>query len=446
MIEEYAIKRSKVEGPFFYNLLSFLFIDLIFLFPLLNKLNALGFGVGIFNGLQMYLLVILSVFFTLKKYSNFFYTHATQIIPFTFYGSYILTSLIIYFLISNLSVVNFFGEFFYSILPMSMIIIGSLINKNELKKLLKTILLTIFFTSLLTCLATFNIIDIPIFDEIFGNKYFNFSGIHSPIIYGYISQLCISILLLYPKNIFKKLIKYSLVVYFFIISILTLQKSPYLGIVLTLIILFLKKIRTINFKLNNLYYYQIIVFASILLILILGIFPINNLTSYLGNIFDFDFDLGRNQLISDEIMDLFNLNKVTYGREIQYKIFNNSILQDLFGMGFGRFSKLNDLNATSLIADSSFFMLFPDASYFRLLNEIGFFGLFTFVYAHISPLFKINNKSIYFFKFQLIIFTLFAFGFNRILWTSPSSFLFYFLLGTAISQKNKNIKTSQLIK
>ena len=419
-----VINKKLLDKSFLDNMLIFLFFDIIVIFPLFNRLESLNIGIGLINALQIYVLIFTSLFLFLNKNFKNIIEIIKEIKPFAYYAIYIFFSLTIYFLFSNLSVVNYFREIFYSILPLSMLLLGIGLNKYQRKLYLKTIIYSIFFLSIFTLLASFNVIKSDFYNSIFGNNSLNFSGLYGPIIYGYISQLCISILFLYPEKLFSKIIKYSLISYFFIICVLTLQRAPLIGLMLTLLIVILKNFKNFYFNKDNIFKLTVLILSlSIIIIFIAILIPTS---FYLYKIDFLNIDIFRIKIILDELTN-FSLKEVLEGRVNQAIIFSDAVFYDFFGMGFGRFSKLNDFN----IAFAQ-----PDASYYRLFNEIGFIGLVTFFYSHLSNLFKDKITLNYLFRFQIIIFTLFAFFFNRILWTSPCGFLFYFLIGTSISLEN----------
>ena len=120
-----------------------------------------------------------------------------------------------------------------------------------------------------------------------------------------------------------------------------------------------------------------------------------------------------------EEIESFRFSKVQSDRKSQAIITNNSnVFCMLIGEGYGKYSPNNELALITM----------PDASYFRIFNELGLLGFFLFFTPFILLIFeafKFKDPFVIYF----IMFSLFAFYFNRVIWAIPINYIFYTSLG-----------------
>ena len=176
---------------------------------------------------------------------------------------------------------------------------------------------------------------------------------YSAILMGYVAQLMFAMSLFNVLE-FKSFYRLLSIVFFLVISVMTLQRSSYLGICVSTSVFLLSagktKIRTkllISFVCLGIIYFM--------------------LNIDLSNAFGFDFAL----FFFDEITN-FNYRNVMDDRASQAIISNvNNTFNIIFGEGFSKFSPNNVQTVRSM----------PDASYHRIFNELGIIGgtLFLFL-------------------------------------------------------------------
>ena len=145
------------------------------------------------------------------------------------------------------------------------------------------------------------------------------------------------------------------------------------------------------------------------------------------------FDLG--QFILKEIGDI-KVSNVLSDRSAQNIIFNNNnFFNILFGEGFGKYSPNNSLTICKM----------PDVAYTRMYNELGLLGTLLFLSPYILFAYKNAIKKNWF-GVYFIVFTFFAFGFNRILWMIPLNYIIYTFFGIIENPRANGYLFSRKIK
>ena len=302
-----------------------------------------------------------------------------------------------------------FKEALYSIIPIFFLFFAKQFSSKQVNVFFKTLILSILFVVLFGILE---LLDFPLPSSIAyaleKNGKANFMSYYSAILMGYVAQLMFAMSLFNVLE-FKSFYRLLSIVFFLVISVMTLQRSSYLGICVSTSVFLLSagktKIRTkllISFVCLGIIYFM--------------------LNIDLSNAFGFDFAL----FFFDEITN-FNYRNVMDDRASQAIISNvNNTFNIIFGEGFSKFSPNNVQTVRSM----------PDASYHRIFNELGIIGGTLFFIPFIIIMKRIVNNQNWFMLY-FTSFTLLAFYFNRVLWAVPLNFIIYSIIG--ISQ-NANYK------
>lgn len=336
---------------------------------------------------------------------------------------YMTVSLGIYFVISRMSIDGFLREMIHSILPF--IVYFSFINiENEVKnKLIRTLVYVLTASSLLG-LAIYFKLSVPMLNDTLLKiskeypAYWRISSVYGVIVLGYLAQLVFGLILFKE---YKGKYQFILMIFFLCISILTLQRSPIIGIGFAVLVFFFS---TFRLKINK---RKLKTLATLILVLL----TLPLLLSILNSTDMINFDLFS--LIDDTINNInFRTDSIIRGH--QRVIYNDdSIIKILVGEGFGKYSP-NNPNAE---------LVQPDASYYRIFNELGILGMLLFFSTFISFLVSATKEKDYF-MIYFILFTLIAFSYNRILWAIPSNYIIFMILG--LKTKNNHSKELKKIK
>jgi hypothetical protein len=322
---------------------------------------------------------------------------------------YLIFSITIYSIIVGMYVGDILREILYSIIPILFYFIAKTFNRDDIKIFIKTMVFSLYFVILIGLLNLFEIKFPEMLDYALNkNRSLNFRSYYSAIGMGYISQLMFSILLF--NQISLKKYRTLLMLILFITSLLTLQRSAYLGLMISITIYLFWKRGGKN---------VITILSLSFMALIFYVFLTVDLREY------FNYDVGIN--ISEEISN-FNYNSVARDRNAQAQIFNtDNIFNIMFGEGFGKYSPNNSLTILKM----------PDASFYRIYNELGLIGSLVFFTPYFlllkNAFIKHNQFAIYF-----IGFTMLAFFFNRIVWMIPPNYIFYTFLGVLDNEEYKH--------
>jgi len=304
-------------------------------------------------------------------------------------------------------------EFLVSVIPIFFYLFAKNFTKKEIKLFYLILFYSICFITLLGVL------------EMMGFSYSqtiqkalwkmstkaNFLSYYGGISMGYLAQLSFAIILF---DIIK-LRKYSKLLmgsFFFIISIMTLQRSSYIGLASALLVYFL-----LERKREKFWSFLYIGALSVTFYLLL---TVNYIDDYVGG---YDFSL----FVYSELSSI-NFQHVLSDRANQAIINNvNNVFNILFGEGFGKYSSSNSQAIREM----------PDASYYRAYNELGIIGGLIFFIPFIALMIQMIKKR-NMFMIYFIGFTFFAFFFNRIIWVIPLNFIVYTMLGVAESSEYNN--------
>ncbi|MDD4048665.1 MAG: hypothetical protein PHI90_07600 [Clostridia bacterium] len=308
-------------------------------------------------------------------------------------------------------------ELLYSVIPIIFYFIAKEFSEDDVKIFFMVVFMGIFFVVLMGILDLFHFPFPDAMQNALAKKgKANFISYYSAISMGYVAQLVFA-LLLFDVIKFQRIIrlKKPLILLFFGISILTLQRSSFLGIIVALVIYIYyhgsKKIKKT---------FTTVIFVLLVFFMLISL----DLSQFFG------FDVGK--YIIDEIEE-FNIHSVANARASQAYIYNDeNLFYIMFGEGFGKYSPNNTLTIRKM----------PDVSYVRIYNELGFVGgilfFIPFVLILIQAMRKKDSFMIYFVSFTLI-----AFFFNRIVWMIPLNYLIYSILGC---YENRNIIWRKYIK
>ena len=385
----------------------FFYFFIIIVYPLAYQLNAGDTDVSLNNKLAFFSLLFLMIFF----YSKEIFFSKKKLIDYLFIWSifYLTISLMFYSSSGVMLLGDIFREVLYSIIPVLFYFMGKSLKSNEIDIFIKSVFflfLSVIFIAVIN-LFDFNFFNISGFQK--GNVLKTF---YSAITMGYIAQLMFAIVLF--KQIKFKYLNQLLLGFFFIISLLTLQRSAFLGVIIALFIYFIFQYRG----------------GIKILILSISSFSILLYLTLTIDFFDiFGFDVGLNILAE---FNNFNYASVAKDRAYQAIIFNTQdFFNILFGEGFGKYSPNNTLSQ----------LIMPDAAYYRIYNELGIIGSISFFLPFIFLIIK-SVKEGSGFKVYLICFSLIAFFFNRIIWMIPLNYIFFTFLGIF---QNKNYKLNSKV-
>lgn len=327
---------------------------------------------------------------------------------------YIFTSLLLYFSYGSISSSDMLKEFLYSVLPFLVYFVGIYVGSKYQDYAIKIIMFNLFLVAIMGMIIYFNI-NTLLLRSMFNilkeeNRFFwQFGSIYGVIIMGYLSQLMYALILF---NKYKGKHEKFLLILFFVISILTLQRSAFIGIIMsTLIFIIFPSTNHIKKSARET--------IKLLSVVIIGLFLLLNVIDGLEIL---NYNLSHQ--ITSKFTDI-KLDSVVSDRSNQAIIFNNnSFGKILFGEGFGKYSPNNSV-AT---------VVQPDASYYRIYNELGLIGFIFFFSIFIYFIFKAFKKKDAF-MIYFISFTLIAFYFNRVVWAIPCNYIIFIMLGFSESDR-----------
>jgi hypothetical protein len=238
-------------------------------------------------------------------------------------------------------------------------------------------------------------------------KDYTISSFYGPILMGYIAQLLFALVLF--EVIKVGILRSTLLIIFFITSILTLQRAPYFGVSFAILFYFIFHGK------KNLFGITVIVIT-----LLTTFYIFTNID--MSGVFGFD----QRVSISDEFKNI-QLERLSDDRDRkdQSLIYNdNNILNILLGEGYGKYSPNNFQTIHKM----------PDANYYRIYNELGIIGGIIFFMPFLAIFLKALSRKDPFMLF-LITYTLFAFYFNRVLWAVPTAYVIYTIIGISESKE-----------
>lgn len=389
---------------------------ILIIYPLFNIIYKNNPLIQNANRLMLVFVTMLVLLFFLKKTIGKGLRNIDILIIFV--ALYITTSLLLYFSYNKLSTPDLLREILYSILPFIVYFASISIGNKHKDFVINLIMVHLFIVAIIGFIVYFNIHPI-LFKNVINilkreNVFFwQFGSIYGVIIMGYLSQLMYA-LILFDK--YKGKHKKFLLVIFLIISILTLQRSAVIGIIMSTLVFTVTSIVFSNIKAVKETVKLILIFFLVLVVLL----------NVIDRLEILDYNLS-NQIIS-KVKDI-RITSVVEDRNSQAIIFNdNNFFNILFGEGFGKYSPNN----------SAAVVVQPDASYYRIYNELGLIGFILFFSIFIYFFLKGLKKKDYFMLY-FISFTLIAFYFNRVMWAIPNNYIIFMLLGLSESNRVEKI-------
>ncbi len=340
---------------------------------------------------------------------------------FTISFVYILFSLLVYS--NELGIGGTLQEAGYSVIPFLLYFVVFGLTSVQKKQYIQITFFSLFFVIVVGLLAILDLIPLEQLNEA-AKSYTggNFDSYYSPILMGYVSQFMFSITLFdFTFSTQVKKHKMIFLVLFFIVSIITLQRAAYLGLLTSMLFYFISK-KGKNHQIHT-NYNKII--AEILLVIILTLVLLICMES-IEKLLERIFPFGLWNHISDELKD-FNIGTVIAQRSKQQVIFEKNILTFFIGEGFGKYSSSNT-NPLTIAID--------DASFFRIFNELGLIGTVLFYLPFVILFIKAVVKK-KFFAMYFIFQTMIAFLFNRVLWLIPISYFIYPMFNFIMDEKLK---------
>lgn len=392
-------------------------VIILIIYPLINKVYPFSYAQNFSRILLIIALSLLAITFKQKRKMK------NEDILLILSGMQIVSSVLLFYTSGNIPVSALLREMLYSIMPIVIYFIF-LDFPNYYKKIsIEMVIKLIFFASVLGLLA-YSYINVPIFGGFINdirrsNPYkWQITSFYGPIVMGYLSQLAFA-LLIFEK--YEGKFRRPLLVWFGFITMLILQRSAYIGILLAM-----------GFYIYGLFRNQKLKQALKTIIRILGIgLAVVLLVIILDDLRILPWEL--KPLLVGKISHT-RLEDVVFDRSNQFLVFNtNNIFNVLFGEGFGKYSPNNPYAMNKQ----------PDAAYYRIFNELGLIGLILFFLPLLIKLFRSYKKN-NFFMLYLIVHVLIAFYFNRIMWAIPSNFIIYMIV--AIYQNDNDYQINNLHK
>lgn len=386
------------------SLFSLFLFYLYSIYPLIYQISNNELYIS-FNQLLIYILIfLLFSYIFIKNYLKKFKWDLLNMILFSLVF-YIFFSLTFTFLNYRINTNDYFKEIFYSIFPLILLIINHNFISRSKYYFVSVIIFSYLFVIGFSFGRFFN------FDFGLGSRYYDavinnsgsFVSYYGAISMGYFSQLVFSLVLFNKIKIpFRSLI----LMITMLLTFLTLQRSAYLGIASSSLIYLFTLKKSLFFKVSVIFF----IFYLFLLFFSIDLSPFTN--------------IDYRTYILDEFNN-FSISNVLIDREGQSIITNTSnFLNIIFGQGFGLYSNNNSLASLRM----------PDANFQRIYNEMGIIGFVLFFSPFILLLkkaFKFND----YFQIYLIIFSLVAFYFNRVLLMIPINVMFYTILNTRYEKK-----------
>ena len=382
-----------------------LIIYLMVFYPLIFQIYLDNSSISLINQFILFSILLLAILTYSNRIIGYLYSVKFNIsIIFLLVFFYLTISLLLFFTLDNrINISSILREFLYSIIPILFYFIGKIFNKKEKNTFFKYLFYCLFLVIIIGLIYRLGLYLPNWLLNVFEQKpfRFNFSSYYTPIIMSFFAQLMFAIIL-FKKVKFKY--RYLLLIVFFFISILTLQRAAFIGLIVSLSIYILYRFSI----------FKIILITSVFL------FGITSLYKTISNNVSNDNEslIFSSKKFLEEI-ESFRFSKVQSDRKSQAIITNNSnVFCMLIGEGYGKYSPNNELALITM----------PDASYFRIFNELGLLGFFLFFTPFILLIFeafKFKDPFVIYF----IMFSLFAFYFNRVIWAIPINYIFYTSLG-----------------
>lgn len=382
-----------------------LIIYLMVFYPLIFQIYLDNSSISLINQFILFSILLLAILTYSNRIIGYLYSVKFNIsIIFLLVFFYLTISLLLFFTLDNrINISSILREFLYSIIPILFYFIGKIFNKKEKNTFFKYLFYCLFLVITIGLIYRLGLYLPNWLLNVFEQKpfRFNFSSYYTPIIMSFFAQLMFAIIL-FKKVKFKY--RYLLLFVFFFISILTLQRAAFIGLIVSLSIYILYRFSI----------FKIILITSVFL------FGITSLYKTISNNVSNDNEslIFSSKKFLEEI-ESFRFSKVQSDRKSQAIITNNSnVFFMLIGEGYGKYSPNNELALITM----------PDASYFRIFNELGLIGFFLFFTPFILLIFeafKFKDPFVIYF----IMFSLFAFYFNRVIWAIPINYIFYTSLG-----------------
>ena len=388
-------------------------VYLMVIYPLIFQVFLNNPLPALVNQTILFVLILLTIYSNSRQVLNFFITKKLNISS-LFLLTFFYLNISLFFFVAFNGLINFSSilrELIYSIIPILFYFVGKGFNNSDQIVFFRYLFFCLSFVVFIGVIYRLDLFLPDFLKQVFEQRTFkfNFASYYTPIIMSFLAQLTFALLLF---NKIKIKYNYIFTIIFFIISILTLQRAAFLGIIvsLTLYVISFLSFSKIFFR-----FFIIVLGSSILYA---------NIYSKINN--ENESMFFSSKFFVDEI-EGFTISGVQSTREKQAIITNNENIFNLFfGEGFSKYSPTNELAKLTM----------PDASYFRIFNELGVFGLIIFFSPFVLLFFKaVGHRD--FFMIYFLLFSLTAFYFNRVLWTIPINYLFYITLGTFSNFNNK---------
>ncbi len=376
---------------------------IICVYPLIYQLYSIG-SVSTLN--KVVLFTLITVYATKNRYflKKLFSSSINSLLSFSML--YILLSISVYSV--NLSTRDFFRELLYTLAPVIFFFIAESFSREQQNYFVKIVVLCLCFVILVGVLDLFGFRFSSVWINALEKKgKANFISYYSPITMGYVAQF------LYALTLFRmsrlRVItnhRFFFLVLFLVISILTLQRAAYLGLVVCTLTYYAESIYKAVVKRRSTVNKRKAIALLILLLFILLMIVFVDWKS-VGNTINDLLGFNIKNYVQAEL-NYFMLDNVQYTRRNQAIIFNkNNIFNVLLGEGYGKYSP-NNMNSICRM---------PDASYFRIYNELGIIGFILFFSPYLLMFFDAIKRK-----------KAFAVYFNRVLWAIPISYIIYPML------------------
>ena len=214
----------------------FFYFFIIIIYPLVYVLNIGDTGTSLINKFAFFSILFLMILF----YSKEIFFRKKNLIDYLFIWSilYLTISLLLYASSGVMLLGDIFRESLYSIIPVLFYFMGKSLKRSEMDIFIKSV----FFLFLgVIFLGVLNLFDFSFFNTDAFQKGNILKTFYSAITMGYIAQLMFALVLF--KQIRSRYLTQFLLGFFFIISLLTLQRSSYLGIIFALFVYLLFQYR-----------------------------------------------------------------------------------------------------------------------------------------------------------------------------------------------------------
>lgn len=385
-------------------------ISLIYIFVIYRMLNMFP-NISVLYSINKYILFvsILVLVFVLRRCITIAYNLSNIIILLNIL--YILCSATVYYFICShipfgKSIEYFFREMLCILLPMILYF-----PFQRLDYYLENRFYIIFTVGILLSFV-FGLVTVFYFgSSIFSQSYDVFGGMgrpgrfysfYGPIVGGYFYVMLFNVVL-YKKIKIGNKVSFVIYVLSVIGAILTFQRAAVYGIVFSMVVYMV--LNRSNIKINNIIFVCLAVFTLFILLIFY--------TKIINRYFRYDLLLKLFQSFISE----GSLKNGLADRIDQWQFNFLNIFTFVFGEGIGKYSSNN--------LDAQFTQ--SDAAYVRIFNEMGVLGMGLFITWWILVAYQQLKKDK--FIFVVIVWTLLAFGVNRVLWYTPVGFWVYSVIG-----------------